>query len=81
VVANAVAALSEISDVSTSAAEALELNSQTVNKLCTALNECTEYVTIYTAVDYYQIQQVIFSMNLNFNQIFVDGVRSLFLIA
>jgi Asp-tRNA(Asn)/Glu-tRNA(Gln) amidotransferase C subunit len=44
VVANAVAALSEISDVSSSAAEALELNSQTVNKLCTALNECTEYV-------------------------------------
>ena len=38
------AALSEISDVSSSAAEALELNSQTVNKLCTALNECTEYV-------------------------------------
>ena len=44
VVANAVAALSEISDVSSTAAEALELNSQTVNKLCTALNECTEYV-------------------------------------
>ena len=46
-VANAVAALSEISDVSTSAAEALELNSQTVNKLCTALNECTEYVSFF----------------------------------
>ncbi|XP_028391800.1 LOW QUALITY PROTEIN: AP-1 complex subunit beta-1-like [Dendronephthya gigantea] len=47
VVANAVAALSEISDVSTSAAEALELNSQTVNKLCTALNECTEWGQIF----------------------------------
>ena len=49
------AALSEISDVSTSAAEALELNSQTVNKLCTALNECTEYVDTVSFKDLFKI--------------------------
>ena len=49
------AALSEISDVSTSAAEALELNSQTVNKLCTALNECTEYVDNVSFKDLFKI--------------------------
>ena len=49
------AALSEISDVSTSAAEALELNSQTVNKLCTALNECTEYVDNVSVKDLFKI--------------------------
>lgn len=42
VVANAVAALSEISDASPTAAAMMEINSQTINKLLTALNECTE---------------------------------------
>ena len=42
VVANAVAALSEIGDVSPTAAAMMEINSQTINKLLTALNECTE---------------------------------------
>ncbi len=42
VVANAVAAISEISETSTSGAQILEMNSQIINKLLTALNECTE---------------------------------------
>ncbi|KAJ8312350.1 hypothetical protein KUTeg_009723 [Tegillarca granosa] len=42
VVANAVAAISEISESSPAAQQILELNSNTVNKLLTALNECTE---------------------------------------
>lgn len=42
VVANAVAALSEINDASPTAAASMEMNSQTINKLLTALNECTE---------------------------------------
>lgn len=42
VVANAVAALSEINDSSPTAAAMMEMNSQTINKLLTALNECTE---------------------------------------
>ena len=42
--ANAVAALSEISDASPTAAAMMEINSQTINKLLTALNECTEWV-------------------------------------
>ena len=42
VVANAVAALSEIGDASPTAAAMMEINSQTINKLLTALNECTE---------------------------------------
>ena len=45
VVANAVAALSEISDASPTAAAMMEINSQTINKLLTALNECTEWVS------------------------------------
>lgn len=45
VVANAVAALSEISDASPTAAAMMEINSQTINKLLTALNECTELVS------------------------------------
>lgn len=42
VVANAVAALSEINDSSPTAAAMMDMNSQTINKLLTALNECTE---------------------------------------
>jgi len=44
VVANAVAALTEISETSPTAAAVNELDSTTVNKLLTALNECTELV-------------------------------------
>lgn len=47
VVANAVAALSEISDASPTAAAMMEINSQTINKLLTALNECTEWGQIF----------------------------------
>ena len=42
VVANAVAAISEILEASPSAATVLDMNNQTINKLLTALNECTE---------------------------------------
>lgn len=42
--ANAVAALTEINE--TSGKAVMEMNSATVNKLLTALNECTEYVSI-----------------------------------
>ena len=47
VVANAVAAICEISEVSPTASRVLELNSQTVNKLLTALNECTEWGQVF----------------------------------
>ncbi|XP_031555851.1 AP-1 complex subunit beta-1-like [Actinia tenebrosa] len=47
VVANAVAALSEINDSSPTAAAMMEMNSQTINKLLTALNECTEWGQIF----------------------------------
>jgi hypothetical protein len=43
VVANAVAALSEINEVSEE--DVMLVNSGTLNKLLTALNECTEYAT------------------------------------
>ena len=42
VVANAVAAISEILDASPTATQVLEMNTGTINKLLTALNECTE---------------------------------------
>jgi len=42
VVANAVAAISEIMETSTSASQLVDVNSQIINKLLTALNECTE---------------------------------------
>lgn len=42
VVANAVAAISEILETSPTAQQVLEMNSSTINKLLTALNECTE---------------------------------------
>ena len=47
-VANAVAALSEIGETSARAAEQVSfMNSQTINKLLTALNECTEWGQIF----------------------------------
>uniref|UniRef100_A0A8C4QHQ4 AP complex subunit beta n=1 Tax=Eptatretus burgeri TaxID=7764 RepID=A0A8C4QHQ4_EPTBU len=46
VVANAVAALSEIAE-SHPNSQLLDLNSQTINKLMTALNECTEWGQIF----------------------------------
>ncbi|XP_032823634.1 AP-1 complex subunit beta-1-like isoform X4 [Petromyzon marinus] len=46
VVANAVAALSEISE-SHPNSQLLDLNPQTINKLMTALNECTEWGQIF----------------------------------
>ncbi|XP_070572132.1 AP-1 complex subunit beta-1-like [Ptychodera flava] len=47
VVANAVAALAEINEASPTAAALIDMNSQTVNKLLTALNECTEWGQIF----------------------------------
>ena len=41
VVANAVAALSEINETSSTGQPLVEMNAQTINKLLTALNECT----------------------------------------
>ncbi|XP_014664948.1 PREDICTED: AP-1 complex subunit beta-1-like [Priapulus caudatus] len=45
VVANAVAALSEINEAS--GHPVIEMNSQTINKLLTALNECTEWGQVF----------------------------------
>nr|CAD7396538.1 unnamed protein product [Timema poppensis] len=47
VVANAVAALSEINEASTSGSPLIEMNAQTINKLLTALNECTEWGQVF----------------------------------
>jgi vesicle coat complex subunit len=50
VVANAVAALSEISETSSTASGASflsDMSPQTVNKLLTALNECTEWGQVF----------------------------------
>ncbi|RUS70316.1 hypothetical protein EGW08_021922 [Elysia chlorotica] len=47
VVANAVAAISEILETSDSAQSSLEMNSNTINKLLTALNECTEWGQVF----------------------------------
>lgn len=47
VVANAVAALSEISETSQSAAALSSLDTPTINKLLTALNECTEWGQVF----------------------------------
>ncbi|XP_071496866.1 AP-1 complex subunit beta-1-like [Diadema antillarum] len=47
VVANAVAALSEINDASPTGSTLFDLNTQTINKLLTALNECTEWGQIF----------------------------------
>lgn len=46
VVANAVAALSEIAE-SHPSSNLLDLNPQSINKLLTALNECTEWGQIF----------------------------------
>ncbi|XP_037933057.1 AP-1 complex subunit beta-1 [Teleopsis dalmanni] len=47
VVANAVAALSEINEASQSGEPLVEMNSVTINKLLTALNECTEWGQVF----------------------------------
>ncbi|XP_015793849.1 AP-2 complex subunit beta isoform X1 [Tetranychus urticae] len=47
VVANAVAALSEINEASSTGQPLVEFNSQTINKLLTALNECTEWGQVF----------------------------------
>ncbi|XP_026466822.1 AP-1 complex subunit beta-1 [Ctenocephalides felis] len=47
VVANAVAALSEINEASQSGVPLVEMNSATINKLLTALNECTEWGQVF----------------------------------
>ncbi|XP_049879406.1 AP-1 complex subunit beta-1 [Pectinophora gossypiella] len=56
VVANAVAALSEINEASVSGHPLVEMNAPTINKLLTALNECTEWgqVFILDALSNYQ---------------------------
>ena len=46
VVANAVAAISEILETSPTAQQSLEMNMGTINKLLTALNECSECVLL-----------------------------------
>lgn len=54
--ANAVASLTEIADSSPSAVQYFEMNSATINKLLTALNECTElvfFVDIFFLVSYF----------------------------
>jgi AP-1 complex subunit beta-1 len=47
VVANAVAALSEINETSSTGSPLIEMNSQMINKLLTALNECTEWGQVF----------------------------------
>ncbi|XP_015907382.1 AP-1 complex subunit beta-1 [Parasteatoda tepidariorum] len=47
VVANAVAALSEINEASSSGQHLIDMNAQTINKLLTALNECTEWGQVF----------------------------------
>ncbi|XP_060533986.1 AP-1 complex subunit beta-1 [Cylas formicarius] len=47
VVANAVAALSEINDSSPTGQPLVELSTSTINKLLTALNECTEWGQVF----------------------------------
>lgn len=47
VVANAVASLTEINDASSSGQPLMELNASTMNKLLTALNECTEWGQVF----------------------------------
>ncbi|KAM3963954.1 adaptor protein complex 1/2, beta subunit [Aphomia sociella] len=47
VVANAVAALSEINEASVSGQPLVEMNASTINKLLTALNECTEWGQVF----------------------------------
>lgn len=49
VVANAVAALSEINEASATGRPLIEMNAPTINKLLTALNECTEWGQVINA--------------------------------
>lgn len=46
-VANAVAALSEINESTPSGLPLVELNGPTISKLLTALNECTEWGQVF----------------------------------
>jgi AP-1 complex subunit beta-1 len=47
VVANAVAAMTEISEASSTGKPLIEMTTATINKLLTALNECTEWGQIF----------------------------------
>ena len=47
VVANAVAAMTEINEASSTGKPLIEQNTATINKLLTALNECTEWGQIF----------------------------------
>jgi vesicle coat complex subunit len=47
VVANAVAAISEIMETSATASQVIDVNTQIINKLLTALNECTEWGQVF----------------------------------
>ncbi|XP_074605239.1 adaptor protein complex 1/2, beta subunit [Brevipalpus obovatus] len=47
VVANAVAALTEINETSSTGQPLVDFNSQTINKFLTALNECTEWGQVF----------------------------------
>ena len=47
VVANAVAAMTEINEASSTGKPLIEMNTATINKLLTALNECTEWGQIF----------------------------------
>ncbi|XP_014283515.1 AP-1 complex subunit beta-1 [Halyomorpha halys] len=47
VVANAVAALSEMNEASVNGAPLIEMSAATINKLLTALNECTEWGQVF----------------------------------
>lgn len=66
VVANAVASLTEINEASSSGQPLMELNASTMNKLLTALNECTEWGQVfildalsqYTAKDEREAQSI-----------------------
>ena len=65
VVANAVAALAEIGETSQSATTLSDLDTPTINKLLTALNECTEWgqvfildsIAVYTPSDEREAQR------------------------
>jgi len=47
VVANAVAAISEINESSPTGVPLVDMNAPTINKLLTALNECTEWGQVF----------------------------------
>jgi vesicle coat complex subunit len=70
VVANAVAALAEIGETSQTATTLSDLDTPTINKLLTALNECTEWgqifildsIAVYTPTDDREAQRRIYNM-------------------